>query len=84
VDVVDPIVSGFRCVTCRQVLRRKTTRQSKQTTFPLHINHLFLERPTLELSGNTEAEARACRLRALPSTHHSNGLEFFLPQTNLS
>ena len=45
---------------------------------------IFFGRRTPELSGNTGAEASACRLLALPSTYHSNGLELSLPQTNLS
>jgi hypothetical protein len=41
-------------------------------------------RRTLELSGNAEAEARACRLLIWSSIYHSNGLELFLPQWNLT
>jgi hypothetical protein len=40
---------------------------------------------TLEISGNAEAEGSACRsLFVLSTPHHSNGLELFMVQTNLS
>jgi hypothetical protein len=49
------------------------------------LGFILLRRRTLELSGNAEAEANACRLLAfVPALNHSNGLELFLPQMKFS